>query len=459
MSDMPDERRYAVQGRRNSEAERVAYMIEHMSQNKAYRYAVEHAGGDPDGALLEQFRERFRRYRSEWRGQPRRAIEQKLYGESFRQANLPPLCVDIETAAVCDLACPFCFRQWIATPDKLMREDLYRCIIDQCSAMGVPSIKLNWRGEPLLQPRLPQFIDYAKRAGVLETIINTNAVTLDEHKSHALIEAGLDLMIYSFDGGSKATYERMRVGRFKENHFEAVYANIRRFARIRQEMGASFPRTKIQMILTEETFGEQESFFNLFGDCVDDVSVKAYTERGGKLSDLPQDVGAALKGFLQENAIPESTAYWRDMEGNLFLAAGRLPCEQPYQRMMVTHDGRVSMCCYDWGMEYPIGYVDEEAFAEGDRQYEAILEKARSGAKGFELLANVKMPRRYIDPPKQVQSLDEIWNGNIVNDLRRMHLEDRLEEVPVCTRCPFKETYRWVKVEIADPPATGGENR
>ena len=37
-----------------------------------------------------------------------------------------------------------------------------------------------------------------------------------------LIDSGLDLMIYSFDGGTKNSYEKMRPGRFKDNNFEDV---------------------------------------------------------------------------------------------------------------------------------------------------------------------------------------------------------------------------------------------
>ena len=47
-----------------------------------------------------------------------------------------------------------------------------------------------------------------------------------------------------------------------------------------------FSRTKIQMILTEETRKEQDEYYKLFKDIVDEVSVKQYTERGGNLSDL-----------------------------------------------------------------------------------------------------------------------------------------------------------------------------
>ena len=40
-----------------------------------------------------------------------------------------PLCVDIETASICDLGCPHCFRDYIMTPDKIMSEDLFNRII------------------------------------------------------------------------------------------------------------------------------------------------------------------------------------------------------------------------------------------------------------------------------------------------------------------------------------------
>ena len=73
---------------------------------------------------------------------------------------------------------------------------------------------------------------YAKQKSVLEDLINTNAVSLTEKKSTEIIESGLDVMIYSFDGGSKKTYEKMRPGRFIDNKFEKVYGNIKRFSEI-----------------------------------------------------------------------------------------------------------------------------------------------------------------------------------------------------------------------------------
>ena len=29
--------------------------------------------------------------------------------------------------------------------------------------------------------------------------------------------------------------------------------------------------------------------------------------------------------------------------------------------LLITYEGRVAMCCYDWGTTYPIGYTNEKA--------------------------------------------------------------------------------------------------
>lgn len=434
----------AIQGKLDVEAERLRYAVEHMNENLAYLAAKETVGGDADGSLLRQFQEKYRWYRESWHGQAARAIENKAWGEAF---DGPPLCVDIELAAVCDLGCPFCYRQFIATPDKIMDEALAFRLVDQCAEIGVPSLKLNWRGEPLLNPSLPKVVAYAKQRGILEVIINTNATKLDRKMSEALVDAGLDLMIYSFDGADAESYEKMRPGRFKPNSFDDVLGNIRTFHEVRSSKGARFPRTKIQMILTEDTFPLQEKFFSLFEPIVDDVSVKAYTERGGKISDLASDIREQLKSFIEKHNLSEDVAYWRDPKGRLLLGASRLPCEQPFQRLLVTYDGSVSMCCYDWENGYPVGYVDDAAINFGDSEYSKVMEKAERGAPGFELLSFIKMPKRYGEVPREISTLAEIWHGAAITEVRRKHIEGKGGDVSICKNCPFKETYNWIEAE------------
>ena len=130
--------------------------------------------------------------------------------------------------------------------------------------MKVPSIKLNWRGEPLMNPKITEFIKYAKKQGILEVSINSNATHLNKKMAQKILDAGLDILIFSFDGGTRSTYEKMRPGRFKENKFEEVLENIKNFSLLKKEKNKIFPLTKIQMVLTKSTREAVEPFFKLF---------------------------------------------------------------------------------------------------------------------------------------------------------------------------------------------------
>ena len=44
-----------------------------------------------------------------------------------------------------------------------MKKELAYKLIDQAADLNIPSMKFNWRGEPLLNPKLPEIIDYAKK--------------------------------------------------------------------------------------------------------------------------------------------------------------------------------------------------------------------------------------------------------------------------------------------------------
>ena len=191
-----------------------------------------------------------------------------------------------------------------------------------------------------------------QKKGVLETIINTNATKLNTETSRKIINSGLDILIYSFDGGSKKTYEEMRPGRFKKNDFDEIYQNILKFSKIKKEMKSKFPRTKIQMILTDQTRKDKKKFFELFKDIVDDVSVKQYTERGGNLTDLNEKFEIDLRNKKEKliSQYGKDAVLMKDSKNDIYISKGRLPCEQPFQRLLTTYDGKVGMCCYDWGL-------------------------------------------------------------------------------------------------------------
>ena len=221
------------------------YMLRHMEFNTAFSSLINKEKIETSKkkeTLLKDLKKKFKEYRIGWKENPKLAYN--LGGWS----SFNPLCLDIETASICDLACPHCFREYILTPDKIMKLDFYKRIIDTAAELEIPSVKLNWRGEPLLNHQLEKFIKYAKDKGILEVSINTNATHLTKERSQSLIDSGLDLIIYSFDGGTKKTYEKLRPSRFEKNSFEKTYDNIKNFYHIKKKNNKKFPITKIQMV-------------------------------------------------------------------------------------------------------------------------------------------------------------------------------------------------------------------
>ena len=413
---------------------RIEYYENNMQFNKAYlTYLEKNNINDLDKKILKQFIENYKNYRNEW-----------INPISRKNIN-KPLSIDIETASICDLACPHCSREYIITPDKVMSEDLYKKIIEETVNMNVPSIKLNWRGEPLLNPKLSKMISYAKEKGILEVLINTNAVSLTEKKSEEIIKSGLDVMIYSFDGGSKKTYEKMRPGRFINNKFEKVYENIKSFSEIKKKLNAKFPVTKIQMILTEDSRNEVENFYKLFNSIVDEVTVTQYNERGGNFQALTKYHQNIIKNYLEANKLPNDTPHLVDFDNNIFISKKRKPCEQIFQRLMITFDGRVGMCCHDWGAQHGVGFIDEKAFDQ-TKLTAAVEEKIKVNAKGFSLLKNAKKPFNFNEPEHKIEKLENIWNGNELEKVRKKHLNEKINDVKVCENCTFKDTYEWVKI-------------
>lgn len=85
-------------------------------------------------------------------------------------------------------------------------------------------------GEPLIYKDLAKIIQFAS-AHRVATIIATNGLLLDEQKTRALLEAGLDFIKIQLSGYTQSTYS-VQIHR---GNVEQLKDNIRRFARMNEE--------------------------------------------------------------------------------------------------------------------------------------------------------------------------------------------------------------------------------
>lgn len=289
----------------------------------------------------------YREYRRKWKENPK----------SF-QLGRGPIHLDIEPTNACNLRCPMCPRTVLleSSPEKLrlgfMDVEAYKAVIDEAIELGVSSVKLNWLGEPLLHPRIVEMVAYAKEKGIVDVMFNTNAVLLTEELAASLMEAGLDKIFFSFDSPYKEQYESIRVGA----NYEDTLQNIQMLKQLKAKKGSKSPLTRVSMVLMQENANALQDFINLFRDIVDIVAYVDYRDPVVE-NTAPTDFGGAMHGY-------EAFA-----------------CSQLWQRMIISWDGDVMVCCLDSSRNFVMGNVNQNSIGEiwqNDR-YRFIRECHKNG--------------------------------------------------------------------------------
>lgn len=175
-------------------------------------------------------------------------FEWYYYPSIFRVKEKFPLHVDFELSSACNLRCNMCytvtdyFKEIVKK--SFMDIDVFKKGIDECAENGVFSIRLSWRGEPLLHPKFLEAVHYAK---VIKKIPNvsflTNGVKMENEVAEALIDYGVDYISVSFDGTGEI-YNSIR----KPSVYEEAVKRLRKFQELKREKGVKKPVIRVTSI-------------------------------------------------------------------------------------------------------------------------------------------------------------------------------------------------------------------
>jgi len=257
-----------------------------------------------------------------------------------------PMMLDIEITNACDLECIMCARTVLMKrPVGFMDLELFKSIIDQAKANGCTAMRFNGQGEPLLHKQFFTMIEYAKAQGFL-IHATSNGMRLTEDKARALILSGLDKVKFSFQGITKAEFERMRKG----GNYEVLEENIKRLVRLRGELGRETPWVQIGTTILDESEEAVHQFMQHWLQTVDG----AY---------YGKTIMIRAKGTEQEKALtPRDTSKPRDAL-----------CWEVRTKMTVFWNGDVTTCCTDYEGFLKIGSLAETgltAIWNGERMRE-----------------------------------------------------------------------------------------
>lgn len=251
-----------------------------------------------------------------------------------------PLRLWIEPTDVCNLRCVMCPQsEPRAFAKGYMDFGLYTKIVDEAREF-VHDVNLHHRGESTIHPRLADMVRYAKDAGIY-TRLHTNGTLLDEEKAVRLIESGLDLISFSFDGYDRESYEKIRV----KAKFERTLGHILRFLEVKRRLRKRTPYAIFETIdfsvgpPTAEDRERERAFRARFADLpLDRFIVKRPHNWAGTYA--PGDPRAQGK--------PRRYS----------------PCTFPWYSMVIFWDGTVAPCPQDWYGELYMGDAKRQSLRE-----------------------------------------------------------------------------------------------
>lgn len=335
--------------------------------------------------------------------------EEKEYG--LRQGAIDhPMMIVVSTVYPCNFGCPMCpytdgnseIRQFYheRNADRFPQE-LWNKIVEEVGPSGT-WMRCTGGGEPMLHPNMTEMIEYAKQKGC-RVWLNTNGSLFGplpryRKRLERIIAAGIDMIEFSMDAGEPEMYARVRpprggAPRDAEKWFDNHVSNIKAALELRKQLGSA---TRIVVSMIQQ---------DILGDKMPEY-VKYYLEQVG----VDEVITRKFLSWDDNTNINLQNSLDKHLYANL-PTEKKEPCVWPFERLNVDTLGRVALCGQDVG------------FQTADK---------------FPNLWDV--------------SVKDVWQGEMFNWYRLMHLEGRGAEAWPCRGCSAwlagvrDWNYGWLKV-------------
>lgn len=249
----------------------------------------------------------YKKYRRKWEQYPQDHIVDNF-----------PIHLDFEITTycnlncqqkICTLKCPFDLPDDKILPKINFDIELFKKIINEGVRKGLLSIKLNYRGEPLLHPKITEFITYAKQQGILDVMLNSNSSLLSGDLSLELLNSSLDKLFCALGPISESKINLLR-GTIKTSK---IIKNIQNFMSLKRKMAILKPIVTIQVFDMGNNKEQLKSFIKRWETIVENVAIDK------------------LSKFILENDFLSNDCDFT--------------CQYLWQRLFILYNGDVVMCC------------------------------------------------------------------------------------------------------------------
>ena len=269
-----------------------------------------------------------------------------------------PAGVDIELTSRCNASCSFCPRD--QTPHQgLIDERTFTAALERAVQYRDAVLELHrlqpgylstvddtiflsfcGMGEPLLHPRVVEYVRRAAEAG-LRPIINTNGALLSPDKAEDLMAAGLAMVCLNV-GEIGEQYEEVY-----DLPFERTRFNVEHFL-------AAAPGRCLAVIVLVDHWHDPDHA----------TSVREYWSERGASAFLPFTLVNRAGALALGEDVEDGQAFLHEAEKILAEGGGETGCWAPFMYPFIGYDGNYYLCSSDWRKEVNLGNVFERSVAD-----------------------------------------------------------------------------------------------
>jgi radical SAM protein with 4Fe4S-binding SPASM domain len=291
-----------------------------------------------------------------------------------------PLTLLVQTQSFCNGRCSICPYPTVSKrlAQGRMEWSLFQKIVDEAvSEPPLSAIVFELHNEPLLDERIFDWVKYIKSRGASKKVVLiTNGELLYRFSLTDITQSNLDSLQISLNAYSKAMYESINTGL----DYDRVMNNV---SHILSDQSTR-QKTRLSFVVTEQN--EHEVF-----------EATKYWKRQGVRTKVSGATNRAGSLDNYERVRPKTDYYhglgletvWRRLMTRARHVVG---CHVPFYEMSILFNGDVLICSEDWNRTTVVGNVT-------------------------------------------TQSLREIWNSKKINEIRRLLLRKRFEQIDSCREC------------------------
>jgi MoaA/NifB/PqqE/SkfB family radical SAM enzyme len=267
----------------------------------------------------------------------------------YLAATLPaPRSVKIELTSQCNYRCGFCAHRLRMKVRGEMDRAFFERVVGEMADAGVEELGVFYIGESFMCDWLPDAIRFAKARGISYVFLTTNGSLATPDRVDACMHAGLDSLKFSMNSADEEQF--VEIAAVKARLFRDSIANLKA-ARVIRNAGAY----KCGLFASSIQYdgAQQERMEKLVEEIrpfVDEHYWLPLYSMGSVATQREEELG------------------YRPIAGNqgrIGALREPLPCWSAFTEGHITHEGKLSACCFDAGDKWVMADLKQVPFMDG----------------------------------------------------------------------------------------------